>query len=110
MLQETIGKIEARIKEDRSVNEEKKMELLNLLSTLKTEVSELSKTDAEHARSIAGFADLSIHEAMREEKKPQLLTLSLKGLSASVEGFENSHPRLVKIVNSICLTLSNMGI
>ena len=57
MLQETIGKIEARIKEDRSVNEEKKMELLNLLSTLKTEVSELSKDDAEHARSIAGFAE-----------------------------------------------------
>jgi len=81
-----------------------------LLSILKTEVSELSKTHAEHSRSITGFAEVSVHEAIREEKNPQLLKLSLEGLSTSVEGFESSHPKLVGIVNSICLTLSNIGI
>jgi hypothetical protein len=110
MIQETITQIEARIKKAKSLNEEKKRELLNLLSTLKTEVSELSKTHAEHTQSITGFTEISIHEAIREEKNPQLLKLSLQGLSTSVEGFENSHPKLVGIVNSICNTLSNIGI
>jgi hypothetical protein len=110
VIQETINQIEARIKRAKSLNDAKKRELLNLLSTLKVEVSELSKTHAEQTRSIAGFAEVSIHEAMREEKNPQLLKLSLEGLLTSVKGFEGSHPKLVGIVNSICLTLSNIGI
>ena len=77
---------------------------------MRTEVSHLSKTDAEDAQSIAGFTEVSIHEAIREEKNPQLLDLSLKGLSQLCEKVQNSHPRLVRIVNSICNTLSNIGI
>jgi len=110
VIQETITQIEERIKKAKSLNDAKKRELLNLLSILKIEVSELSKTHAEHTQSITGFTEVSIHEAMREEKNPQLLKLSLQGLSTSVEGFESSHPKLVGIVNSICLTLSNIGI
>ena len=110
MIRETISEIEARIKNAQSLNDAKKEELLKLLSTLRTEVSELSKTHAEQTQSIAGFTGVSVHEAMREEKNPQLLKLSLQGLSTSVEGFESSHPKLVEIVNSICLTLSNIGI
>ncbi len=110
MVEETITQIEERIKKTKSLDDEKKKELLSLLSTLKTEVSKLSRTDAEDAQSITGFAEVSIHEATREEKNPQLLKLSLKGLSTSVERFENSHPKLVGIVNSICNTLSNVGI
>jgi hypothetical protein len=110
MIQETITQIEARIKDAKSLNDEKKRELLNLLSTLKTEVSEFSKTHPEHTQSITSFAEVSIHEAIREEKNPQLLKLSLEGLSTSVEGFESSHPKLVGIVNSICNTLANIGI
>ena len=110
MVEQTITQIEARIKKTKSLDGERKKELLDLLSTLKTEVSKLSKTDAEDAQSIAGFTEVSIHEAMREEKNPQLLKLSLKGLSTSVESFENVHPKLVGIVNSICNILSNIGI
>jgi len=77
---------------------------------LRTEVSHLSKIDAEDAQSIAGFTEVSIHEAIREDKNPQLLKLSLKGLSTSVKSFENSHPKLARIVNSICNSLSNIGI
>ena len=110
MIQETIAEIEARIKKAGSLGDEKQQELLNLLSTLKAEVSEFSKVDIEHAQSIAGFTEVSVHEAIRKKKKPQLLRLSLQGLSTSVEGFEKSHPKLAEIVNSICQTLSNMGI
>jgi len=110
MIQETITQIEARIQNAKSLNGAKKKELLDLVSTLKTEVSEFSKTHPEHTQSITGFAGVSIHEAIREEKNPELLKLSLRGLLTSVEGFEGSHPKLVGIVDSICLTLSNMGI
>jgi hypothetical protein len=110
MIRETMNQLESRIRKDTSLDEAKKAELLNLLSTLKAEVSGLAETHSEETQSIAGFAAVSIHEAMREAKNPQLLKLSLEGLSASVEGFESSHPKLVGIVNTICVTLSNLGI
>jgi hypothetical protein len=110
MVEEKITQIEARVKKAKSLNDERKKELLDLLSSLKTEVSELSKTHPEHIQGITGFIEISIHEAIREEKNPQLLKLSLQGLSNSLEGFEISHPKLVGIVNSICNTLSDIGI
>ena len=110
MIKETIGSIEAKIKSAEAINDDKKRELLQLLGTLKSEVASLSSTHDEQAQSIAGFTEISTHEATRLKQNPELLELSLKGLSSSVEGFENSHPRLVQIVNSISQTLSNLGI
>jgi len=110
MIRETISEIESRLQSAGSLNEQTKRELSDLLSKLKSEVTELARTDADQARSIAGFAESSTHEATRPEKKPELLQLSLDGLSASVEGFEESHPQLVQVVNRICTTLSNLGI
>jgi len=110
MIEDTIGKIEARIQSSDAIKEERRTELLQLLGTLKSEVAELSKTHGEQAQSIAGFTELSTHEATRTEQDPDLLELSLKGLGSSVSGFEQSHPRLVQIVNAISNTLSNLGI
>ncbi len=110
MLHETISKIEAKLRTANSIKEEHRSELLGLLSTLKNEVGALSRTHDEQAQSIAGFAELSAHEATRAKKDPELLKVSLQGLASSVDGFEKSHPELVGIVNRICTTLSNMGI
>src|SRR5262245_5345448 len=110
MIDETLSKIEAKLKETGSISEESKRELAGLLAKLKTEITTLSQTHAEEAQSIAGFAQTSTHEATRQEKNEQLLKLSLDGLAASVDGFEKSHPGLVQIVNRICDTLSNLGI
>ena len=110
MIQDTISKIEERLRGAESVNDGNRAELLKLLATLKAEVSDLSETDAEQAQSIAGFTAVSTHEAIREERNPELVEISLKGLSSSVQGFEESHPKLVQAVNSICTTLSNLGI
>ena len=110
MIDETIGKIETRIQSADSIKEDRKRELLQLLAKLKSEAAELSKTHDEQAQSIAGFAQVSAHEATREQRNPELLTLSLRGLRSSVGGFENSHPKLVQIVNAISNTLSNLGI
>lgn len=110
MIQDTIAQIEQRLRQGGAVDDAKRAELLHLLATLKAEVSGLSETHADQAQSIAGFTAVSAHEATREEKNPDLVRLSLKGLASSVEEFEASHPRLVEVVNRICTTLSNLGI
>jgi Mg2+ and Co2+ transporter CorA len=110
MIDDTIKKIEARIESGESLSPERKSELLQLLSKLKSEVTELSKTHGEQAESIAGFTEQSAREATRSEQNPELLQLSLKGLASSVDGFEKSHPRLVQVVNTISNMLSNLGI
>jgi hypothetical protein len=110
MIEDTLSKIEARIQNAGSVNEERRNELLELVNTLKSEVAQLSQTHSDQAQSIAGFTEVSTHEATRERRNPRLLELSLEGMSSSVAGFEKSHPRLVQIVNALSNTLSNLGI
>ena len=110
MIEKTIGEIEAKISGAESVSDERKAELLKLLGTLKTEVAKLSKTHGEQADSIAGFASLSAHEATRTKPNTQLRELSLQGLRSSADGFEQTHPRLVQIVNAISKTLADLGI
>ena len=110
MIEDTVKNIEAKIQASDSIKEDRKHELLQLLETLKAEIAALSRTHGEQAESIAGFTELSAHEATRAEQNPELLKLSLKGLSSSVDGFEKSHPQLVQIVNSISNMLSNLGI
>lgn len=110
MIENTLGEIEARIQQAGAVTPEQKRELLELLATLKAEVATLAQTHGEQASSITGFAKISTHEATRADQNPQLRELSVLGLRSSVEGFEQSHPKLVQIVNSISNMLANLGI
>jgi hypothetical protein len=110
MIEDTLAKIEARLHSSEAIPDDKRQELQQLMGTLRIEVARLSGTHAEQARSIAGFTEVSAHEATREPQNPRLLKLSLDGLVSSVEEFETSHPKLVQIVNSISNTLSNLGI
>jgi len=110
MIEDTLAKIEARLGKTGVLTKEQRAELLGLLSTLKIEIEEFSKTHSEQAQSITAFTQASTHEATRLQRDPQLLQLSLEGLSASVQGFETSHPKLVEIVNAISLMLSNSGV
>lgn len=109
MIQKTIENIEAKVK-NADIRGEDKDALLNMLSALEAEVLALAKTHPEQAESITGFAQVSAHEATREQKDRELLNLSIQGLTSSIEGFENSHAELVKIVNRISVMLSNLGI
>jgi hypothetical protein len=110
MIKETLSQVKRKIETADSIKEEKKKELLNLLSVLQSEIEQLPDTDVDHAESVVSFAQASAHEATRKEKRPQLYKLSLEGLAASVKDFEVSRPRLTEIVNSICTSLSNLGI
>lgn len=110
MVQNTIEKIEEKIRTNNSLTKKNKTELLDLLATLKPEMAKFSEVQTEHAESIAGFMERSTHEATRREKNPTLLKIAVEGLSASVKGFEESHPKLVENVNYIANVLANMGI
>jgi hypothetical protein len=110
MIQERLDKIEERLKLSETIKENDKTELLNLLNTLKTEIADLSRTDKEHAESIAQLAELSTHEATRNTRSDALFDLSIEGLVTSGRGFEISHPKLVAVINAFCNYLTDMGI
>jgi hypothetical protein len=52
MIQNTLEKIEERLKKTESMSDENKSELLDLISTLRIEIANLSKTHNEQAESI----------------------------------------------------------
>ncbi len=110
MIGDTIRNIKEKVRNTDSIKGGEKEELLRLLSTLEAEVTSLSKTHPEQAESITGFTQVSAHEATREDRNQKLVNLSIRGLTSSIEGFENSHEDLVTIVNAIALMLSNVGI
>ncbi len=91
------------------VDENRKAEILEQLAALHAELDELARTDADRAKTIAGFAELSAHEATRPKPQPELLELSVAGLQRSVREFEATHPRLVEIAGSLSAILSNIG-
>ena len=99
MNESNLSEIEAKIRAADNINDDRKRELLQSLSTLKAEVAKLSRTHDEEAQSIAGFAQLSAHEATRQQQNPESLQHSLEGLRSSVEGFEkyNTSAPLVTI-------------
>jgi hypothetical protein len=109
MAQETIEKINRQL-QNANITAAQKKELQVLLATLKNEIKVLEKTNNEDARSIVGFTEISAHEATKTEKNPDLMDAALKGLNYSVKEFEVTHPELVRIVNSISIMLSNIGI
>jgi hypothetical protein len=86
MIENTIGEIEAKIRGANSVSDEHKRELLQLLAKLKIEI------------------------AGHDKQNLTPLKNSVEELRVSVEGFEQSHPKLVQAVNGISNTLSNLGI
>ena len=110
MLDETLAKLETNIRASESIQTDKKAELLRLLTTLKSEIATLEHTHAEQAESVRGWAERSMHEAIRQPHDPQLAASALQELAASVAELEVSHPQLVNVVNAISVLLANIGI
>lgn len=89
MIDKIISDLEAKI---HATAGPAKGELLQLLVKLRAEISALEKTT----------------DDAREKQKE--LKSSVDELRSSVEGFEQSHPKLVRAIESISNTLSNWGI
>jgi hypothetical protein len=109
MFDPTLARLEAEIKEA-GISPEKKAELTALIAELRAELSRLPEAQADQAKSIAGFAHVSTHEATRPARRRELLDVSLAGLEKSVAEFEASHPRLVQAVGALSAALSNVGL
>ena len=109
MPKDTLESIEETVRSSK-IEDAEKRKLLELLGKLKSEIGPLSKTNVEDVRSIVGLAEVSANEAMRENPRPDVLQPSLTALGGSVKAFEASHPDLVRIVNSISMMLSDIGI
>ena len=108
--QKSLNDIEKRIQENPDIDQTTKAELLRLLTTLKSEIATLEHTHAEHAESMIGLTQRSMHEAIRQPKDPQRADSAMQELAASVAELEVSHPQLVNVVNAISVLLSNIGI
>lgn len=109
MDKDTIDRIADAVRRSK-LEDAEKGELVGLLDTLKGELSTLPAASRADAQSIAGLAEVSANEAMRETPRPEVLEPSLDALTNSVKTFEAGHPSLVRVVNSICMMLSDIGI
>ena len=109
-MEDRMRKIEERIQQAPGLQEPEREKLLQLVATLREEVNALASSHEEDARSIAHFLDASTHEASRTEKQPKLLEAAQGGLIASVENFEQSHPKLFATVSQAATVLANMGL
>jgi broad specificity phosphatase PhoE len=97
MIEETIRQIEARLNAATSLTPEARAELLGLLAGLRAEAAQLPASERA-AEPNAGAAE---PESMQEHAER---------LRSSVEEFEESHPKVVQLVNHIANTLSGLGI
>ena len=110
MIDDTIAKIQQRLEQSANLPDEKRRELLALIAQLKTEIRDVSASDPDQAQSIAGFAELSTHEATRDQPQSATMNSAISGLESTVKGFEAAHPKLTAVVNRIADALSNLGI
>jgi uncharacterized protein YoxC len=81
----------------------------NLINELETKIRNAEFSNTAHKNDL-----LQSVAALKSEigKKQNLAPLksSVEELRSSVEGFEQSHPKLVEVVNRISNTLANLGI
>jgi hypothetical protein len=101
MIEETITKLEERLKSSGTLPAASRDELLQLLGTLKQEVSELAKTQGGRAEPIIGYSGASSRSATEPVND------QLRNFVASVE---TSHPKTVQILNRITEIMADLGI
>ena len=111
MAKETIKKIEEKIRNNTGLEQDKRAELLELMGNLKQELDQLQKTDSSKAKAIADLAGASADKAFNDNAAAgESSGNPVKDLESSVEEFEVTHPRLVRVINRICIMLSSIGI
>lgn len=94
MIEDTIAKIEARLRTAESLPRAERLELEQLLAQLRIE-----------ARTLPTLPTLDISTARDDDAQT-----ALDRLQESLAEFETTHPQLVGTVNRISTILANMGI
>jgi len=102
MIDDTIATIENRVRHASGLSDDARLELQELIVTLKSDVNALRHRVSENAPPAPG-------DTTRVGKKPSV-RLALQNLSDAVAGQEAKHPQITELVNSISQVLSNTGI
>ena len=97
MIEETIRQIEERLQNATNLPPEARAELLSLLSKLSDEARRLPRGK-------------SLPDLTTETGEVKTVQEDVERLRSSVEEFEDSHPKLVQLVNHLANTLSGLGI
>ena len=98
MIEETIRQIEARLNDSTKLAPETRAELLGLLGKLRAEAAQLPARE-----KVPG-------DPLAEAVEVKTLQDDVTRLRHSVEEFEDSHPKVVQLVNHIANTLAGLGI
>lgn len=85
MIEETVAKIEAAIREARGADPKNKAELISLLEKLKADVQ-------------------------REKRSKDMLDEAAQGLRDVAVEFEATHPKLAAVVGEVSAMLASIGI
>ena len=109
MAKDTIKRIEERLNAA-SLTDDDKQAISGLLNELREELDTVPAEQEDQARSVAGFTELGAHEATKSAPNAGALDSAVSGMRQSVHEFEQSHPKLVQVVNSIATALSNIGL
>ncbi len=102
MVEDTLRRLEERIRASKRTGEETRAELLSLVSALRSELSAAAETHGEDAMAVARHA-----EAVASGDAPPA---DGDEIEDALRGFETAHPRLVGLVQSFMRTLGDAGI
>jgi len=97
MIDDTLRKMEERIRSSTRTSDETRDELLALLAELRNELGHMAETHEDEARTLARHAAAAAEDAEG-------------GVEESVLEFETAHPRITGLVRSFLRTLSDAGI
>ncbi|MCM8539252.1 MAG: DUF4404 family protein [Lentisphaeraceae bacterium] len=101
MIDDKLKRIEDRISQSENMTEENKTLVLELLKELKSEINETSENVS---------TDLKQNISNIDSEDEGFIQSAFNEINSTLTEFEESHPKLVQIVNSICTQLSNSGL
>jgi hypothetical protein len=82
-----------------------------LINELETKIRNADFSNTAHKNDLLqSVTHLKAELAAREKQSLAPLKSSVEELRSSVEGFEQSHPKLIEVVNRISSSLANLGI
>lgn len=93
MIEETIRQIEARLNASPNLTPETRAELLTLIAKLRAEAAQLPAKQMPATNPPAESMDEHVEQ-----------------LRNAVEEFEDSHPKVIQLVNHLANTLAGLGI
>lgn len=101
MVEDKLKRIEERISQSENMAGENKAQVLELLKELKSEMSENSENVG---------TELKQNISKIDSEDEGFIKSAFSDINETINEFEESHPKLVQIINSICTQLSNSGL